>query len=136
VTYLIDTGTVESWGAVSAALRALDVRRVDGVILTHCDKDHAGGIQALASSSIEVGQWIASKYYCEVTEDEHPAVLAAGFCTEHSAKSRTIGYEEETSPTLRAGVVPAAIALEHHPADSRIGIAEDAQSVTIWQHPI
>ena len=72
----------------------------------------------------------------EVTEDKtgtlvaqdhghHPAVLAAGFCTEHSAKSRTIGYAEETSPTLRAGVVPAAIALEHHPADSRIGIAED-----------
>ena len=57
--------------------------------------------------------------------DNHPAVLAAGFCTEHSAKSRTIGYEEETSPTLRAGVVPAAIALEHHPADSRIGIAEN-----------
>ena len=57
--------------------------------------------------------------------DNHPAVLAAGFCTEHSAKSRTIGYEEETSPTLRTGVVPAAIALEHHPADSRIGIAED-----------
>lgn len=55
----------------------------------------------------------------------HPAVLAAGFCTEHSADSRSIGYEEETSPTLRAGVVPAAIALEHHPADSRIGIAED-----------
>lgn len=55
----------------------------------------------------------------------HPAVLAAGFCTEHSAKSRTIGYEDETSPTLRAGVVPAAIALEHHPIDSRIGIDED-----------
>ena len=51
-----------------------------------------------------------------------PAVLAAGFCTEHSAKSRTIGYEDETSPTLRAGVVPAAIALEHHPIDDRIGI--------------
>ena len=51
-----------------------------------------------------------------------PAVVTAGFCTEHSAKSRSIGYEEETSPTLRAGVVPAAIALEHHPADSRIKI--------------
>ena len=61
----------------------------------------------------------------------HPAVLAAGFCTEHSAKSRTIGYEEETSPTLRAGVVPAAIALEHHPADSRIGIAEDGVVQTL-----
>ena len=63
--------------------------------------------------------------------DNHPAVLAAGFCTEHSAKSRTIGYEEETSPTLRAGVVPAAIALEHHPADSRIGIAEDGVVQTL-----
>ena len=55
----------------------------------------------------------------------HPAVLAAGFCTEHSANSRSIGYKDETSPTLRAGVVPAAIALEHHPIDSRIGIDTD-----------
>ena len=31
----------------------------------------------------------------------HPSVLqAAGFSTEHSAQSRSIGYEEETSPTL------------------------------------
>ena len=52
----------------------------------------------------------------------HPPVVAAGFCTEHSAKSRSIGYEEETAPTLRAGVVPAAIALEHHPVDCRIRI--------------
>ena len=54
---------------------------------------------------------------------------AAGFCTEHSAKSRSIGYEEEKAPTLRAGIVPAAVArdvipLEHHPTDSRIGIEE------------
>ena len=34
--------------------------------------------------------------------DEHPA--AAGFCTEHSASARGVGYGEETSPTLRAGV--------------------------------
>lgn len=38
-----------------------------------------------------------------------PCVMeAAGFCTEHSANARSIGYEEERSPTLRAGVVPAA----------------------------
>lgn len=47
-----------------------------------------------------------------------PAVTAAGFCTEHSAKSRSIGYGEETSPTLRAGVVPAAV-YENHSQDSR-----------------
>lgn len=62
-----------------------------------------------------------------------PAVLAAGFCTEHSSKSRTIGYEDETSPTLRAGVVPAAIALEHHPVDCRIGIDEDNVVQTLTQ---
>lgn len=35
--------------------------------------------------------------------------LAAGFCTEHSASARGIGYEEEVSPTLRAGVTPAMV---------------------------
>ena len=54
----------------------------------------------------------------------HPAVMAAGFCPEPSAKSRSIGYGNEMSPTLRAGAVPATIALEHHPTDSRIGIEE------------
>ena len=61
-----------------------------------------------------------------------PCVLeAAGFCTEHSANARSIGYEEERSPTLRAGVVPAAIALENHPTDSRVKIAEDGMVQTL-----
>ena len=55
----------------------------------------------------------------------HPAVLAAGFSTEHSAKARSIGYEEEVSPTLRAGVVPAALSIENHPTDGRVKIRED-----------
>ena len=60
-------------------------------------------------------------------EAHHPPCVmeSAGFCTEHSAKARGIGYEEETSPTLRAGVVPAAIALENHPADSRVTISDN-----------
>ena len=60
-------------------------------------------------------------------ESHHPPCVleSAGFCTEHSAQSRGIGYEEEMSPTLRAGVVPAAIAIENHQADSRIKIRED-----------
>ncbi|MBR0484605.1 MAG: DNA cytosine methyltransferase, partial [Oscillospiraceae bacterium] len=60
-------------------------------------------------------------------EAHHPPCVleSAGFCTEHSAKSRSIGYESEKSPTLRAGVVPATITLENHPADSRIKISDD-----------
>ena len=49
-----------------------------------------------------------------------PAVLASGFCTEHSANSRSIGYREEVSPTLRAECVPAAV-YENHAQDSRYG---------------
>lgn len=66
-------------------------------------------------------------------EAHHPPCVmeAAGFCTEHSANARSIGYEEERSPTLRAGVVPAAIALENHPADSRVKISEDGKIQTL-----
>lgn len=66
-------------------------------------------------------------------EAHHPPCVmeSAGFCTEHSAQSRSIGYGEETSPTLRAGVVPAAVALENHPADSRIKISGDGKAQTL-----
>lgn len=43
---------------------------------------------------------------------------SAGFYTEHSKDSRSIGYEEEKSPTLRAGTVPAAV-YENHSQDTR-----------------
>ena len=66
-------------------------------------------------------------------EAHHPPCVmeSAGFCTEHSAKSRTIGYEEECSPTLRAGVVPAAVALENHPTNSRVKLSEDGNVQTL-----
>ena len=59
-----------------------------------------------------------------------PCVMgAAGFCTEHSAQARGIGYGEETSPTLRAGTVPAAV-YENHSQDTRyIGPLETAPTV-------
>ena len=61
----------------------------------------------------------------------HPPLVmrAAGFCTEHSAKARSIGFEEETSPTLRAGTVPAAV-YENHGQDTRFtGPVEVAPTV-------
>ena len=64
-------------------------------------------------------------------EAHHPpcVIESAGFCTEHSAHSRSIGYEEETSPTLRAGTVPAAV-YENHSQDTRYtGPLETAPTV-------
>ena len=71
---------------------------------------------------------------CTLRAEAHhpPCVLeSAGFCTEHSAKARGIGYGEETSPTLRAGTIPAAVALENHPADSRVKLSEDGRVQTL-----
>ena len=48
-----------------------------------------------------------------------PCVMrAVGFCAEHSARSRSIGYEEETSLTLQAGTVPAVF-YKNHSQDTR-----------------
>ena len=57
-------------------------------------------------------------------------VSAGGFCTEHSADSRGIGYEKERAPTLRAGVVPG-VAIDFNPTDSRIRISEDGVCQTL-----
>ena len=74
---------------------------------------------------------VTEEITCTLRAEAHhpPCVLeSAGFCTEHSADSRSIGYEEERSPTLRAGVVPAAIAIENHPADGRVKL-EDGDAI-------
>ena len=77
----------------------------------------------------------------DVTEDKtttlraranHPpcVIESAGFCTEHSSKSRSIGYNTEQSPTLRAGVTPVALMFENHSQDTRyIGPLKVAQTV-------
>ena len=51
--------------------------------------------------------------------------LTAGFCTEHSANSRGIGYEKEKSPTLRAGVVPAALLCLNDQGGNRMDVTEE-----------
>lgn len=74
--YMIDTGSAESWGQVSRVLKTYGISHLSGVILTHTDADHAGGLAALASSSIAIDRFYTSCFYtCK--ENKHPAVLAA-----------------------------------------------------------
>ncbi len=75
-----------------------------------CLNDQGGG-------RMDVSQEVTATLRAQ--EHGHPpCVLVAGFCTEHSAHSRSIGYKEKRSPTLRAGVVPAAV-YENHSQDTR-----------------
>lgn len=75
--YLIDTGAIQSYGALRSALEAFQITQLDGVFLTHTHKDHAGGIQQLADSSLTIGAWYAPKFSVIDKEKKHPAYLAA-----------------------------------------------------------
>lgn len=66
------------------------------------------------------------------------AVFAAGFSFGQSAKARSLGYQEEVSPTLRGGeggnqkpCIVTAVPIENHPNDSRAKICEDGVVQTL-----
>lgn len=61
VTYVVDPGPPRSAGELVAALRALGLRRLDYVLLTHVHLDHAGGVATLCAA------WPGAKVVC------HPA---------------------------------------------------------------
>ena len=96
----------------------------------------AGGVRGVTCLCDQGGQRmdVMEDMACTLRAEAHhpPCVLdAAGFCTEHSAQARGIGYEEETSPTLRAGTVPAAVMFENHSQDTRYtGPLETAPTVS------
>ena len=75
--YLIDTGSKQSTDALLSALRKEGVTRLTGVIVTHTDKDHSGGLKQLLASEIIVESVYASGYYVLKKEDgKHPAEKA------------------------------------------------------------
>ncbi len=67
-----------------------------------------------------------------------PIVFSAGFSFGQSAKARSLGYQEEVSPTIRGGqggnqkpCVVTAYPIENHPNDSRAKICEDGVVQTL-----
>lgn len=76
-TYLIDAGTKKGYSDLAYALDRLNVTWLDGVFLTHTDKDHGGGMEQLAESDIGIGAFYAASIYCEKSEEKHQAVRAA-----------------------------------------------------------
>ena len=76
-TYLVDTGSKESAEALLAALRFWKVTRLDGVMVTHTDNDHAGGLKELLRSDIPVEQLYAPAYYNVKKIEKHPVYKQA-----------------------------------------------------------
>ena len=94
-----------SWKATAA-----DAESCSGEASGLCLNDQGG-------SRMDITDGVTSTLRAQA---HHPPIVteSAGFCTEHSAKARSVGFEKEKSPTLRAGTVPAAV-FENHSQDSR-----------------
>ena len=76
-TYMIDTGTEQSYSKVASALETLGITHLTGVIITHTDKDHTGGLMQLAKSDLQIDAWYAPAYFSGVKMKKHPANIAA-----------------------------------------------------------
>ena len=76
---LVDAGYDYSWGRIQAALKERNISRLEGVFLTHLDKDHCGGLIPLAQSRVAVDAWYASAMYTGLkSKEKHPMIQAAG----------------------------------------------------------
>ena len=74
---LIDTGKKKAQDNILRAMEEMDIDHLDAIFITHCDKDHTGGLKWLRKSDIEIGAIYASAYHPETDEDDHPARAAA-----------------------------------------------------------
>ena len=73
--YLIDAAKSKYWDRLEEAFSEFGVTELEGVFLTHTDKDHSGGLKKLVKSGVRVNNWYASAFYVD-EESEHPLVKA------------------------------------------------------------
>ncbi len=74
--YLVDTGTKDSADAMLRALNFYGITRLDGVLITHTDKDHVGGLKALLKSDVTV-DCLYAPTFSTVPMEEHPVAKQA-----------------------------------------------------------
>lgn len=76
-TCLIDTGKDKAEDAIRSALEEMNITALDAVFITHCDKDHVGGLKWLRKSEIEIRAIYASEYHPDKTRKKHQATKTA-----------------------------------------------------------
>ena len=76
-TYLIDAGLKKGFSDLLYALEGEGVTRLDGVFLTHVDKDHGGGMEPLADTDIAIDAFYASPHFFKRSLKENQIVRAA-----------------------------------------------------------
>ena len=76
--YLIDTAHGKQWDFIEEGLESLGVDHLDGVLITHMDGDHVGGLKKLLKSDIRVDHIYAAAFYLDEDGEgkPNPAVKA------------------------------------------------------------
>lgn len=117
---IVADGFSVAWRVLDAQYWGVPQRRKRIYLVADFDGECAGKIlfESEGLSGYSAEGFKAWQRAANAAESGSGATGAAEFCTEHSAKARGIGYEEGTSPTLRAGTVPAAV-YENHSQDTR-----------------
>lgn len=75
--YLVDTGHKDSYEQLQRVLDAYGVTHLDGIIVTHTDKDHVGGLKKLLKNGLAVDQLYAGALHSEEDPQEHPVLEAS-----------------------------------------------------------
>lgn len=73
--YLVDTGKKKQADTLIDILKAEGISRLTGIIITHTDKDHIGGLKKLVNSGIVIGA-VYSSAFCAEEDPVHPAEKA------------------------------------------------------------
>lgn len=75
--FLIDTGTKDSYDQLARVLEAYEITHLDGVLITHTDKDHVGGLKKLLKNGMSVEALYAGTLHSEKSLESHPVYKAA-----------------------------------------------------------
>ena len=75
--YLVDTGHKDSHEQLMRVLEAFEITRLDGVFVTHTDKDHAGGLKKMLKAGMQVDRLYGGEKHSEKSLEDHPVYEAA-----------------------------------------------------------
>lgn len=75
--YLIDTGHKDSLDQLQRVLDAYGVAHLDGIIVTHTDKDHVGGLKKLLKGGLTADRLYAGSLHSEKSLEDHPVYEAS-----------------------------------------------------------
>ncbi len=92
--FMVDTGYERTSSVMLTALNQMGIDHLDGVFITHCDKDHVGGLNRLLASPIQVDTVYYPAFSLYKMDENHPVIKAT---TEHNVPALVLNAKETLS---------------------------------------